>query len=71
VREADVLNQALGDQHRLGRVAACMTDCLGGTGDPQRALEAGQRTLTLAETLRNAAFQAVAHLFRSRALWYG
>jgi tetratricopeptide (TPR) repeat protein len=66
LREADVLAQALGDQHRLGWVAAYMTNQLGTTGDPQRAVEAGQRALALARTLGDAALQAVTYLFLGR-----
>jgi class 3 adenylate cyclase/tetratricopeptide (TPR) repeat protein len=66
LREAEVLAQALGDQHRLGWVAAYMTNCFAVTGDPQRAVEVGQRALTVAETLGDAALQVVTHLFLGR-----
>jgi tetratricopeptide (TPR) repeat protein len=67
LREAEVLAQAMGDQHRLGLVAAYMTNVFLGTGDPQRAVEVGQRALALAETLGDAALQVVMHLFLGRA----
>ena len=70
LREAEALAQALGDQHRLGWVAAYMTDCFGATGDPPRAVEVGQRALALAGTLGDAALQVVTHLFLGRA-YYG
>jgi tetratricopeptide (TPR) repeat protein len=63
LREAEGLAQALGDQHRLGWVAAYMTACLEATGDLQRAVEAGQRALALAGTLQDTALQVVTHLF--------
>jgi tetratricopeptide (TPR) repeat protein len=69
LREAEVLAQALGDQRRLGWVAAYMTDCFGSTGDPQRAVEVGQRALTLAGALDDAALQVVLHLFLGRAYY--
>jgi tetratricopeptide (TPR) repeat protein len=70
LREAEGLAQALGDQHRLGWVAAYMTDCLMATGDLQRAVEVGQRALGLAGTLGDTALQVVLHLFLGR-VYYG
>jgi class 3 adenylate cyclase/tetratricopeptide (TPR) repeat protein len=67
LREADVLAQALGDQHRLGWVAAYMTNQFWTTGDPQRAVEVGQPALSLAKTLGDTALQVVTHLFLGRA----
>jgi tetratricopeptide (TPR) repeat protein len=69
LREAEGLAQALGDQHRLGWVAAYMTNYFGDTGDPPRAVEVGQRTLALAKTLRDTALQVVLHLFLGRAYY--
>src|SRR4029453_3706615 len=43
LREAEVLAQALSDQHRLGWGAAYMTNELYVTGNPQYAVEVGQR----------------------------
>ncbi len=70
LREAEGLAQALGDERRLGWVAAYMTDCFGITGDPPRVVEVGQRALALAGTLGDAALQVVTHLFLGRA-YYG
>ena len=67
LREAEVLAQALGDQHRLGRVAAYMTNDFWATGDPRRAVEVGQRALALARALGDTALQVVTHLFLGRA----
>src|SRR5262249_53453746 len=66
LREAEVVAQALGDQRRLGWVAAYMIDCFGAAGDPQRAVEVGQRALALAGTLGDAALQVVTHLYLGR-----
>jgi len=66
LREAEMLAEALGDQHRLGWGAAYMIDCFGATGDLQHAVEAGQRALALAGTLKDAALQVVTHLFLGR-----
>jgi class 3 adenylate cyclase/tetratricopeptide (TPR) repeat protein len=63
LREAEGLAQALGDQHRLGWVAAYMTGCLEAIGDLPRAVEVGQRALALAGPLGDAALQVVTHLF--------
>jgi tetratricopeptide (TPR) repeat protein len=70
LHEAEVLAQALGDQHRLGWGAAYMTNCFGGKGDLPRAVEAGQRALALAGTLGDVALQVVTHLFLGR-VYYG
>ena len=69
LREAEGLAQALGDQHRLGWVAAYMSNQLWATGDSQRAVEVGQRALALAETMGDAALQVVMHLFLGRAYY--
>jgi tetratricopeptide (TPR) repeat protein len=67
LREAEVLAQALGDQHRLGWVAAYMANEFWSTGDLQRAVEVGHRALALAGTLGDAALQVVTHLVLGRA----
>jgi tetratricopeptide (TPR) repeat protein len=70
LREAERLAQALGDQRRLGWVAAYMTNEFVLTGDLQHAVEVGQRALALAGSLRDAALQVVTHLFLGR-VYYG
>src|SRR5262249_1843573 len=67
LHEAEGLAQALDDQHRLGWSVAYMTDAFQVTGDPQRAVEVGQRALALAGTLGDAALQVVTHVFLGRA----
>jgi class 3 adenylate cyclase/tetratricopeptide (TPR) repeat protein len=70
LREAEALAQGLGDQRRLGWVAAYLTDCFGVIGDSPRAVEVGQRALALAGILGDTALQVVTHLFLGRA-YYG
>ena len=65
LREAEVLAQALGDQHRLGG-GGLYGRLFGATGDRQRAVEVGQRALALAGTLRDTALQVVTRLFLGR-----
>jgi tetratricopeptide (TPR) repeat protein len=48
LREADTLATALDDSHRLGRVAASMTQHFLYLGDYEHAIAAGQRALALA-----------------------
>jgi tetratricopeptide (TPR) repeat protein len=69
LREAEGLAQALGDQRRLGWVATYMANQFWITGDPQRAVEVGQRALALAGTLGDAALQVVTHLVLGRAYY--
>jgi class 3 adenylate cyclase/tetratricopeptide (TPR) repeat protein len=70
LREAEGLAQALGDQHRLGWGAAYMASAFWGAGDPQRAVEAGQRALALAGNLGDAALRFVTHTLLGR-VYYG
>jgi tetratricopeptide (TPR) repeat protein len=67
LQEAEGRAQALGDQHRLGWATAYMSNQFWGAGDPQRAVEVGQRALALAGTLGDAALQVVTRLFLGRA----
>jgi predicted ATPase len=67
LQEAEGLAQALGDQRRLGWGAAYMIDCLQATGDLPRAVEVGQRALTLTGTLGDVRLQVVTHLYLGRA----
>ena len=65
-RMADMLNEAeceaeaLQDQRRLGQVAAYMTQCFWWTGQPERAVESGQRAITIAQTLGDHALEELA-----------
>jgi len=51
LREAERLAQGLGDQRRLGRVYAYLTDYFRLAGDTVRAIEAGERALAIADAL--------------------
>src|SRR6266550_3108984 len=48
LREAEVLARALGDQHRLARIAAFMVDQCLNTGDYNEAVRFGQEALSIA-----------------------
>src|SRR5215831_8115271 len=60
LREAETLAMALGDQRRLGRAAAYLTDYFRLTGDRDRAIDWGQRALASATASGDAALQIVA-----------
>jgi class 3 adenylate cyclase/tetratricopeptide (TPR) repeat protein len=51
LREAEKLAEALGDQRRLGRLAAYLTNYVSLMGDQKRALQYGERALGLARAL--------------------
>lgn len=61
LREAERLAEALGDHRRLGRVSAHMIFCFWWVGDPDRAIESGQRALATAALLGDAALEALAN----------
>ena len=63
LREAAALAEALGDQRRLGRVAAFMCRYLREMGDHDSAVESGQHALAVAETLGDFALQVMARHF--------
>jgi class 3 adenylate cyclase/tetratricopeptide (TPR) repeat protein len=63
LREAATLAEALGDQPRLGRVAAFLCRYLREMGDHDSAVESGQHALAIAETLGDFALQVMAHHF--------
>ncbi len=65
--EAEPLAEALGDQRRLGRVVAYVSQSLRLAGDHERAIAAGQRALGLAETLQDLAPQVSANLYLGQA----
>jgi tetratricopeptide (TPR) repeat protein len=57
LREAERLAAVLDDQRRLGEVYGWMALYLWWTGDPEHALMHGQRALTMAQVIGDAAFQ--------------
>jgi len=63
LREAATLAEALGDQPRLGRVAAFLCRYLREMGDHDSAVESGQHALAIAATLGDFALQVMAHHF--------
>jgi class 3 adenylate cyclase/tetratricopeptide (TPR) repeat protein len=60
LEEAERVAGALGDQRRLGQVAAYMTQCFWWMGKPEQAVESAQRALGIAEALGDQALGAVA-----------
>jgi DNA-binding winged helix-turn-helix (wHTH) protein/tetratricopeptide (TPR) repeat protein len=60
LQEAARLAEALGDDHRLGWVAVYLLAHFAQVGDPERALAAGQRALTMATTLGERGLTVVA-----------
>jgi class 3 adenylate cyclase/tetratricopeptide (TPR) repeat protein len=69
LREAEALAMTLGDQHRLGWVAACMCNHFFITGNQDRAIECGQRALAVAETGADLALQVEANYRLGQAYW--
>jgi len=63
LREAELLVRALGDQHRLGRIATFMSvQCLL-AGDYDEAVRFGQEALTIARTLGDRSIEVLAASF--------
>jgi tetratricopeptide (TPR) repeat protein len=60
LREAEALATALDDQHRLGWVSAYMCNAFMGTRDQDRAVEFGQRALTIATASGDFALEMTA-----------
>ena len=61
LRDAERLADRLGDRARQGRVSASMATWYWCIGDPDRALESGQRALGMAAALEDGALEAVAN----------
>ncbi|MCI0549309.1 MAG: AAA family ATPase [Candidatus Rokubacteria bacterium] len=57
--QAERLAESLGDQGRLGRVSAYMTQCLWWTGRPDLAVESGERALAIASSLGDTALASM------------
>ena len=62
LHEAERVATALGDQRRLGQIAAYMTQGYWWSGQPDRAVESGQRALAIAGTLGDRGLAAIATL---------
>jgi class 3 adenylate cyclase/tetratricopeptide (TPR) repeat protein len=67
LNEAERLAGSLGDQRRLGRVAAYMTQCLWWMGHPTRAVDSGERALAIARKLGDHGLEAVTHVRLAQA----
>ena len=63
LREAETLAEALGDQRRLGRVFSYMIVHFTRSGYYDRAVEAGQRALTISQALGDFALELVANQY--------
>ena len=61
LRDAEKLADRLGDRARQGRVSASMATWYWCIGDPDRALESGERALAMAAALEDGALEAVAN----------
>src|SRR5712692_2107529 len=66
LHEAEVLARALGDQHRLARIATFMVDQCQTTGDYNEAVRFGQEALSIARTLGDRSTEVVATYFLGR-----
>jgi class 3 adenylate cyclase/tetratricopeptide (TPR) repeat protein len=67
LHQAESLAETLGDQQRLARVLNFLNSYYGLVGDPERAIEIGQRTLTLAGTSENPSLNAVTRYYLGAA----
>jgi tetratricopeptide (TPR) repeat protein len=63
LKEAEVLARTLGDQHRLGRIAAFMTFQWRVTGDFNAAVKSGQEAIAIARTLGNRSIEVIATFY--------
>jgi len=63
LHRAEILAQSLGDQQRMARVLNFLNSYYGLVGDPQRAIEIGQRTLALTTVNEDAALGAVTYYY--------
>jgi DNA-binding NtrC family response regulator/tetratricopeptide (TPR) repeat protein len=63
VHEAERLARALGDRHRLGRIASFMAQHSLVTGDYDQAVRLGQEALAIARTLGDPSIEVVATTF--------
>src|SRR6266568_8360217 len=70
--EAETLAQTLEDQRRLGWVSAYLSPYFSNTGDQDRAIETGQRALTIATVSGDFALEMMATFFLGLSyLWLG
>jgi tetratricopeptide (TPR) repeat protein len=67
LREAETLATALDDRRRLGQVFAFMTQYFRMTGEPDRAIESGEKALDIARWQPNSTLWVVATIFLGSA----
>lgn len=67
LREAEALAAHLDDRRRLGQVFALMSQYFRLTGDPDRAIESGEKALDIARWQPNSTLWVVANLFLGSA----
>jgi len=65
--EAERLATAIGDQPRLGRVHALVSDCFRLLGDQKSAIEVGQQALDIAQMLGDRPLEVTANTFLGMA----
>jgi tetratricopeptide (TPR) repeat protein len=69
LQKAEILAETLADGRRLGWVSAYLTDYFRLTGDQNRAIEAGERALRMAEALNDFALQVATYTWFGQALY--
>ena len=70
LREAQRLAVELGDERRLGRIAAYLCVAFRRLGDLDRAVEAGERALSSAAAIDDVALRVATTLYLGQALWF-
>lgn len=63
LHRAEALAEQLGDELRMARVLNFLNSYYGVTGDPERAMEIGERTLALPATISDLALSTVARYY--------
>jgi predicted ATPase len=67
LRESETMAEALGDQRRLGKVADYLAHYFWWSGEPERAIESGERALAIAAALGDFGLKAAATFYQGRA----
>jgi class 3 adenylate cyclase/tetratricopeptide (TPR) repeat protein len=70
LREAQPLAEELGDDHRLARISAYVCVALRRLGDFEGAIKAGERALSLADTIDDPSLRVPTTLYLGQALWF-
>lgn len=69
LQKAEALAESLANDRQLGWVSAYLTDYFRLTGDQNRAIEAGERALRMAESLNDFALQVATYTWLGQALY--